>query len=274
MWAVAALICASAVAGAVVFPVARGRPAPRESPWDLAANASRMVGIGSGLAAFTITGVVLLLSFARQPADIGTPLSTAVGMFLVAFMSLITSALMFANLTKPGVVSSGVDVQVLQYSITTMMFFRSIFLGLLALRPLVDAYGLHDLAEQMGWLILFVAVLGGWTLSVAVLHRLALVRAQVVVLVPLLAFVGCAVAAAGFLVWPASRSDASPLYLAYALFTLNGLSFLAYSVAPAALDHPRLGPVIARSWGTAMAVVAAVSSMTIGFIWLATAGAV
>jgi hypothetical protein len=33
-----------------------------------------------------------------------------------------------------------------------------------------------------------------------------------------------------------------------------------------------LGPAIARSWNTAMAIVGVVSAMTIGFIWLATAG--
>jgi hypothetical protein len=272
MWAVVALIFASAIAAGVTLPLASERPPPRDLPWDLAENAGKMVTIAGGLAAFTINGVVLILSFAQRPGAIGTPLSSAVGMFLVAFMSLVTSALMYGNLTRSGIVSSGVDIQSLQYSITTMMFFRSIFLGLLALRPLVEAYGLDDLADQIGWLILVIAVLGGWTMSVAVLYRLALVRARAAVFVPLLALAGCGVVALLFLWIRDIRSNASALYLAYALFALNALSFISYAVIPAALEHARLGPAIARSWGTGMAVVAVVSSMTIGFIWLATAG--
>jgi hypothetical protein len=272
MWPVVALISASAVAAAVTLPLAAGRPPPREPPWDLAVNAGKMVTIASGLAAFTITGVVLLLSFARQSGAIGSPLSSAVGMFLVAFMSLVASALMYANQTQSGVVSSGVEIQTLQYSITTMMFFRSIFLGLLALRPLVEAYGLDDLAKQIGWLILVLAVLGGWTTSVAVLYRLGLVRARVVVFIPVLALVGCVVVAFLFAVFPDGRSNASALYLAYVLFALNALAFISFAVIPAALENPRFAPAIARSWNTTMAIVGVVSAMTIGFIWLATAG--
>ena len=273
MWAVVALVCASAVAGAVALPLASGRPEPRESPWDIGDNARKMVTIAGGLAAFTITGVVLLLSFAREPAGIGTPLSEAVGMFLVAYISLVATALMYGNLTRAEVVTSGVEVQTLQFSITTMAFFRSIFLGWLALPPLVEAYGFDALAEQISWLVLVAAVLGGWTMSVAVLHRLGYVRVRTVALVPVLALVGCTVVALLFAFWfPEGRSDTSALYLAYALFALNVLSFLSYAVIPAALEHPRLGAAIARSAGTGLAVVAVVSAMTIGFIWLATAG--
>lgn len=272
MWPVVALISASAVGAVIIWPLASGDRRGRESPWDLAENARKMVTIASGLAAFSITGVVLLLSFTRQSGAIGTPLSSAVGMFLVAFMSLITSALMFANQTLPGVVSSGVEIQTLQYSATTMMFFRSIFLGLLALRPLVEAYGLEDLAEQVGWLILVLAVLGGWTTSVAVLFRQGLVRARVAVLLPVLAFIGCALVALVFTAFPDGRSNTSALYLTYVLFAVNALTFISFAVVPAALEHRKLGPAIARSWHSGMAVVGIVSALTIGCIWLATAG--
>lgn len=141
MWSVVALFCVSAVAATITARIASGPPPLRESPWDLAENPGKMVTISGGLSAFTITGVVLLLSFARQSSGIGTPLSVAVGMFLVAFMGLVASALMYANQTQSGIVNAGVEVQKLQYSITTMMFFRTIFLGWLALRPLVEAYG-------------------------------------------------------------------------------------------------------------------------------------
>jgi hypothetical protein len=193
-------------------------------------------------------------------------------MFLVAFMSLITSALMFANQTLPGVVSSGVEIQTLQYSATTMMFFRSIFLGLLALRPLVEAYGLEDLAEQVGWLILVLAVLGGWTTSVAVLFRQGLLRARVALLLPVLAFIGCALVALVFTAFPDGRSNTSALYLTYVLFALNALTFVSFAVVPAALEHRKFGPAIARTWRRGMAVVGIVSALTIGCIWLATAG--
>jgi hypothetical protein len=272
MWPIVALLCASVVAAAVTIRLASGQPSARESPWDLAENARKMVTIAGGLAAFTITGVVLLLSFARQPGSIGTPLSSAVGMFLVSYISLVTCALMYANQTGPGVVASGVEIQSLQYSITTMTFYRSIFLGWLALKPLVEAYGLDALAEQIGWLLLAGAVLGGLTLSVAILHRLGLVRPRVVVLLPLLALVACVLVALLFVLWPEGRSDASALYLAYVIFGLNVLSFVLFAVIPPALEHPRLGRVIARSRGRALAAIGVVSAMTIGFIWLATAG--
>ena len=268
-----ALLISSIAGAALVVRLGSEPPAQRELAWDLGDNARKMVTIAGGLAAFTITGVVLLLSFAREPGRIGTPLASAVGMFLVSFMSLVASAIMYANQTRPEVVRSGVDVQLFQYSITTMLFFRSVFLGWLALVPLVEAYGLDELAEQVRWLVLVLAVVAGWTTSVAVLHRLSLVRTRVVVLVPVLALVGCAVAATmfrfGFI---DARSTASPLYLTYALFGVNALSFLVFAVIPPALEHQRFGPLIARSWGPSMAVIGLFSAMTIGFIWLATAG--
>ena len=271
MWAVAALVTTSVVAALIVVRFGGGPPQQRESPWDLAENARKTVSIASALATFNITGVVLLLSFARQPGEIGTPLSSAVGMFLVAFISLVMSGLMYANLTKPGVVRHGVDLQTMQYALATMLFFRSIFLGWLALRPLIDAYGFDDLADQIGWVLLGSAVVGGLTLSVAVLYRLALVGARVVILVPLLAVVGCGLVALIFELWfEDRRSDTSTLYLAYALFVLNGLSFLSYAVFPAVLEHPRLGPLIGRAWGMGLAVVGVISAITIGCIWLAT----
>lgn len=270
---VIALFVVSAIAVVATARVAAADASPRSLPWDLTVNAGKMVTISSGLAAFTITGVVLLLSFAHaSDGDIGAPVSVTVGMFLVAFMGLIASSLMYANQTQAGVEHSGIAIQTLQYAVTTMMFFRSVFFGLLALRPLIEAYGFNELAEQMGWLILVLAVAGGWTSSIAVLYRLGLVRVRAVVFVPLASLVGCAVAALAFELWfPGARSDASPLYLGYALFGLNALSFLAYAVLPAALEHPRVGPLIARVWTTAVAAVAVVSGMTIGFVWLATA---
>jgi hypothetical protein len=273
MWAVVALVSTSVVAALSIVRFGGGAPPQREIPWDLAENARKTVSIASALATFNITGVVLLLSFAREPGEIGTPLSSAVGMFLVAFISLVMAGLMYANLTKAGVIWCGVDVQTMQYALTTMLFFRSVFLGWLALQPLIDAYGFDDLADQIGWVLLGSAVVGGLTLSVAVLYRLALVSARVVVLVPLFAVVGCSVVALVFELWlEDSRTAASPLYLAYALFVLNGLSFLSYAVLPAALEHPRLGPIIGRAWGIGLAVVGVVSAITIGCIWLATMG--
>jgi hypothetical protein len=273
MWPVVALILTSAVAAAVTVRAARGDVPSREVPWDLGDNARKMVTISSSLAGFTITGVVLLLSFAREPGGIETPLTVAVGMFLVAFMGLIAGALMYANQAPPGLVFSGISIQTVQYSITTMMFFRSVFFGLLALRPLVEAYGLNELARHVGWLVLVLAVVGGWTSSIAVLFRLGIVRVRAVVLVPLVSFLGCAAAAVIFSVWfPEARSEASALYLGYVLFALNAVSFLSYTLLVTSLEHPRWGPVIARVWAAGVAVAAVISAMTIGFIWLATAG--
>ena len=275
MAAVVAWALVAAVAAGIVVILAPRRPPPTtEVPWDLAQNATRMVSIAGGLAAFTITGVVLLLSFAREPATIGTPVATAVGMFLVAFMSLVASAMMFANLTRAGIVRAGVDVQTMQYAIATMTFFRCVFLGWLALRPLIEAYGFDDLAIQIGWLVLVVAVVAGWALSIALLHRLGLVRDAVVVVVPLLALAGCGLAALAFATGLRDRrADTSTLYLTYAMFGLTVASFLGYAAAPAVLEHARLGPILARRWGTIMAVNATLSGLVIGFIWLATAGA-
>jgi hypothetical protein len=276
MWAVLGLGLVSFIAALIIVVVGReAPPLPHETPWELADNARKMVGIASALAGINITGVVLLLSFARDPdSGIGTPLSAAVGMFLVAFISLVLSALMFANLTRADVMKCGVNVQSMQYAVTVMVLFRSIFLGWLGLRPLVEAYELQELADQIGWLLLASAVLGGLTMSVAILHRLSLVGGRVVVLVPLLGLVGCGLAALLFEMFPDARSDVSALYLAYALFALNALSFTGYAVLPPALEHERFGPVIARWWGLGMAVVGVVSALTIGFIWLAVMGAV
>jgi len=71
MWPVVALILTSAVAAPVTVRAARGLAPSRDVPWDLGDNARKMVTISSSLAGFTITGVVLLLSFAREPVGSG-----------------------------------------------------------------------------------------------------------------------------------------------------------------------------------------------------------
>jgi hypothetical protein len=272
MWAVIALVVACVVAAVAASRAAAGPVASRESPWDLTDNARKMVTVAGGLGAFSITGVVLLLSFAREPSgELGDPLTSAVGMFLVAYMSFVAAALMYATLTRSEVAIAGANVQTLQYTNASVVFFRSVFLSWLALRPLVEAYGFDDLAKQIGWLLL-TAVLGGWALTASVLYRLALVRGRVAVVVPLLAFLGCAAAALVFAAFPGARSETSALYLSYVLFALNVFSFILSTATPTALEHPRLGPLFIRTWGAGAASVAVFSSMTLGFIWLATAG--
>jgi len=88
MWALVAFCLAAAIGLVTVLAVCRGDSGRSKSyPWILHDTAKEHVGITAGLAGFALTGVVLVVTLARdRPATAGSSLDTVIVMFLVAYL--------------------------------------------------------------------------------------------------------------------------------------------------------------------------------------------
>jgi hypothetical protein len=274
VWAVIGYLVVSLASVATMLIVAWERPASRPPSWDLGDVARKQVIISSGLAGFAITGLVLLLTLTRsEPGGLSEPFAAVVVMFVVAYMSYVSAALMYSNLVRSND-SLPADPQAVQYSLAAPQFYRSVFLGWIAMSPMLDAYGLVELSDLVDR-ILLVAVLGGWLLMSSTLYRLGYVRGRAVAMGPVIAFAfTLAYALIVAFAAPQLRSPTSLLDLTVVLFAVNILSFGLFAMVPGALQHRRLGPLVARYWHLASITNGMASAILLGFLWMAAAGLV
>ena len=101
MAAVVGFSIVATLAIVVALVVAGPRYTVRRDPTlDVDGVAGRLVGVMSALGAFAVTALVFLVTQARTIPDAnGTPLTTALTMFVVAYMGYLSSALLFANVS-------------------------------------------------------------------------------------------------------------------------------------------------------------------------------
>jgi hypothetical protein len=85
MWAVMGFLLAAAIGLAAVLAVGRRGSAQSDRyPWILYDTAKLHVGVMAGLAGFAFTGIVLVVTLARdRPGVAGSSLDTVIVMFLV-----------------------------------------------------------------------------------------------------------------------------------------------------------------------------------------------
>jgi hypothetical protein len=275
VWAIAGyLIVAALSAAALVALVGKEPPREHPSPWDLADVARKLVTVQSSLSGFAVTSLVLLVTLARDQA--GAPsreFNATAAMFIAAYMSYISAALMWANMVNTREVAE-FDLQRAQFSLASHQTYRSIFLGWFALSPLLETFRLDLLADLMG-VALLVVVLGGWTAAGSPLYRLGDIRGRTLLLTPALAFVGTLIYAAAISVTaPETRSPDSAMYLTGAMFTLNFLTFGLFSVLPALVLRPSTAFLLRQRWHVVSAVHAQGTVVLLAFFWLAVVGVI
>lgn len=206
-------------------------------PWDLADLARRQITVLAGQAAVAVTAVVLLVTTLRATAaqsGLGGPnpaFDTVLAMFLVAFMSFVGVAVQFALLPLEERTEGSLLPRFLA-EISGIQHYRTLFLGWLALKPLVDAFGLADAAWLLEWL-LGGAALAGWLIVASVCHRMGILSAPEAFVTPTLG-VGLAVGlgvTASLQSGPGAGADAV-LVLTVVIFAMNALTFTAHAIAP------------------------------------------
>jgi hypothetical protein len=102
MAAVAAYLIAATGALAVTWFVGRGDVVSRDPSTNLGEIAGRHVSILGSLAAFAVTGIVLLVTLGRDlPEAAGTNFTTLLTLVLVAYMGFLATSILMANVADP-----------------------------------------------------------------------------------------------------------------------------------------------------------------------------
>jgi hypothetical protein len=274
MWAVMGFLLAAASGLAAVLAVSRGASSQSERyPWILYDTAKLHVGVMAGLAGFAFTGVVLVVSLARdRPGVAGTSLDTVIVMFLVAYLWWVGNAFLISYI--PHDETSGKLVPRVHFSLASTIEYRTVFLSWFALLPLLEANGLGRLSYVL-YFLLPASLLFGSVLIAMAADGLGLLRvwetyfSAAVGLVLALGYT----AIVAFAV-PGARSQYSTLYLALALFCINGLGFALAALTPLS---PRYAGIQRFYTYYGRRIVIAdmhLTMVSLVFLWLSVVGAI
>ena len=243
----------------------------RDPTLDVDGVAGRLVGVMSALGAFAVTALVFLVTQARTIPDAnGTPLTTALTMFVVAYMGYLSSALLFANVSHR-IENAVFDLAAAQYAGASVSLF-AVFLGWFALRPLFETFGLTVMAGLVGWFLIGAVVVGYGLLATA-LFRSGYITARMTVLLPGIAAIGTLAYGLGMAVFaPDLRSSEATLALTIIAFAAGVPAYAAMTVLPIAANRKRLAPILAQRWHLAIVAYAQGVMVLTGFLLLAVLG--
>ena len=240
MWVLVGFLLAATIGLVAVLVVNRRGSARSDSyPWKLYDTAHMHVGIMAGLAGFAFTGIVLVVTLARdRPGVAGDSLDTVVVMFLVAYLWWVGNAFLISYI--PHDETSGELVPRVHFSLASTIEYRTVFLSWFALLPLLEANGLGRLSHILYFLLPASLLFGSAVIAMAA-DGLGLLRVWETYFS---AAVGTALALGyaaivAFAV-PGARSPYSTLYLALVLFCINGVGFGLAALTPLS---PRYGGV-------------------------------
>jgi hypothetical protein len=272
MWIIGVLLLL--VVGAVTVARIGWTPRPRvgEAMWDLPGLGGVYTGIIGTLAGFSVASATFIagLSSAR-----GSPaFAAAVGMLLVSFLILMSSAIMYSD--TPSFPASDDDFAVVFQSLSHVFAYASYFLGVgvgwLALRPLLLMIDLVSLAEAFTWLLLATMVAGSARLAVFV-YRLTAASGSACLAIPILgiglpALYRLLTVRVWPVLWPAT--DAA-IWFAFVAFGVTSVGFIHQTglllVHGGARQEQRI-----RRYGHRFALAyLQVVAITTGLVWFAVA---
>jgi hypothetical protein len=239
----------------------------RDPTFELEDVSGRQVPILGALAGFAVTGVVFLVTQARNVPDPGsTSFTTVVTMFVVAYMGYFSSSVLFANVSHRAEEGT-FDLAAAQYAGASISLF-SVFLGWFALKPLFETFGLTTIASLTGWLLIGAVVVGFGQLASS-LYRSGYASARLIVVLGLLAAAGTLVYAIviGALA-PGLRSAEATLNLTVVAFLAGVPAYGAMTILPIVAHRSRLAPILADRWHLAIVAYAEGVSVLIGFLLL------
>lgn len=123
MWILLAFLIAAAVGLAIVLTLARHTSTrQQEYPWPLDEVSKLHVAIVGGLAGFAFTGVVLVVTLARNSRN-QAELDTVILMFLVAYLFWVGAAFLISYV--PNARACGDFVQRVHFSLASTIEYRN-----------------------------------------------------------------------------------------------------------------------------------------------------
>lgn len=274
MWAIVGFLVAAAIGLPAAFLVCRRGAAHFENhPWVLHDTAELHVHVLGGLAGFAFTGVVLIVTFARERAGlVDASIDNVIAMFLIAFLWWIGGAFLISYI--PHKETSGDLMPRIHFSLATYMEYRTVFLSWFALLPLLEANGLGRLAPVLYFLLPASLLCGSVLVAMAtdglglLLFRETYASAAIGIVLTL------AYAATVTFAIPGARSPYSPLHLGLVIFCLNGLGFALAALTPLAPRYARVRRFFERHARSIVIVDMQLTMLSLGFLWMAVVGVI
>ena len=274
MWTVLGFLIAAAIGLVVVLAAcARSSVKPASYPWILYETAKSHVGIMGGLAGFAFTGVVLVVTLARdRPGVAESSLDTVIVMFLVAYLWWVGNAFLITYI--PHKETSGDLVPRVHFSLASAIEYRTVFLSWFALLPLLQANGLGRLIHILYFLLPASLLFGSVLISMAA-DSLGLLRfgetyfSAAVSMVLALGYAAIVVFAI-----PSARSPYSPLYLALVIFSINGLGFALAALTPLSPRYAGIKRFYEQHGRRIVVADMHLTMMSLVFLWLSVLGVI
>jgi hypothetical protein len=251
----------------------RGTVERSDYPWALDEVSKLHVAIVGSLAGFAFTGVVLVVTLAR---DIGqsaqVALDTVILMFLVAYLYWIGGAFLISYL--PGRLARSDLVQRVHFSLASNLEFRVVFLSWFALLPLLQANGLGRLLQILCFLLPASLFLGSLLLAMAA-DGLGVVRFKETYFSAAVA-TGLALAYGAAVAWliPGARTPYSALHVTVVMFCVNGLGFALAVLTPLASRYVGVDRFYERYGRRIVIADMQLTMLSLAFLWLAVVGAI
>ena len=242
-------------------------------PWLLSDTAKLHVTIMGGLAGFAVTGIVLLVSLARDRSDIAAgSFDTVVVMFIVAYFYYVGNAFLISYLPHPD--TSGDLVPRVHFSLASTIEYRTLFVSWFALRPLFDAYGLNRPADVLAVLLPLSLALGS-VLIAMVVDGLGLMRFKETYISAAVG-TGLALVYAGivWLVAPDAGTANSALYLTIVMFCVNGAGYAFAALTSLSPRYPGIERFYERHGRNIVIADMQLTMVTLAFLWLAVIGVI
>jgi hypothetical protein len=240
MWAVIGLLLAIALGSVTVLAISNQPSAQLDDhPWLVTDTAKVHAGIMAGLAGFAFTGVVLIVTLARDRSRVAdSSLDAVVVMFLVAYLWWIGNAFLISYLPD-GQLTSDLVPRV-HFSLASTIEYRTVFLSWFALLPLLEANGLGRISHILYFLLPASLLFGSVLISVAADGLGLLKISETYLSAAVAAILALAYTSTVAFAVPAARSPYSPQYLAIVIFCINGFGFSVASLTSLARRYPRL----------------------------------
>jgi hypothetical protein len=271
MWVVFGFIAAAVVGLAIVLGAGRRGSAVRHDyPWLLDEVSKLHVAIVGSLAGFAFTGIVLVVTLARNKP--GAKLDTVIVMFFVAYLYWVGSAFLISYL--PHVRLSADLMQRIHFSLASTIEYRTVFLSWFALLPLLQANGLGRLSPIIDFLLPASLLLGSLLVAMAT-DGLGLMLVKEIYFS---AAVGTVLALiyGAVVTWvvPGARSDFSSLYLAIVIFCVNGAGFALAALTPLSARYAGVKHFYERQGRRIVIADMHLTMLSLSFLWLAIVGVV
>ena len=232
------LLSVAAVGILIALQLARrAGPALDRLPWLLPELARQHVIIMGVLGGFSMTGLVVIVAFTRTPVE-GTsaPLGVAVLMLVVAIQFFVSNAFLLSYL--PTAEAAGEVVPRLHFSLCSTIEYRTIFLSVFALIPLLRAHGLETPARILT-LTIPVLLLFNTIVVAMIADGVGLVRFGETYVVAMIGVVLSGSFALFDRLWTHEHPvEMSTIAVSLAFFCFNGLSFAIVGLTPLAARYP------------------------------------